>query len=58
MKSRSTPPGVFDADVDNVGLGVTILLGSREHGVLLKSVADTVITPRHDALSTLFDSVF
>jgi len=49
---------VFDADVDNVGLGVTILLGSREHGVLLKSVADTVIAPRHNALSTLFDNVF
>ncbi|SEK72965.1 hypothetical protein SAMN05421666_0309 [Roseovarius nanhaiticus] len=47
-----------DTDVDTVRLGVTIPLGERRSAAPLNSLADSIMTPRHNALSTLFDNVF
>jgi hypothetical protein len=47
-----------DVDVDTVRLGVTIPLGASRSQAPLNSLADSVMTPRHNALSTLFDNVF
>ncbi|WP_138935748.1 hypothetical protein [Roseovarius arcticus] len=50
--------GGSDADVDTVRLGITIPLGVRENGAPLNSLADSIMAPRHNALSTLFDNIF
>lgn len=47
-----------DSDVDTIRLGVTIPIGQRGGGAPLNSLADSIMTPRHNALSTLFDSQY
>ena len=50
--------GGADADVDTVRLGVTIPLGARDSSAPLNSLADSIMAPRHNALSTLVDNIF
>jgi hypothetical protein len=47
-----------DTDVDTVRLGVTIPFGAGSRQAPLNSLADSIMSPRHNALSTLFDNVF
>ncbi|MEA5160504.1 porin [Cereibacter johrii] len=48
----------LDADATTVRLGLSIPLGGRSASVPLGSVADTVLNPRHSALSSTLFSAF
>ncbi|MFX0542390.1 porin [Roseovarius sp. S4756] len=51
--------GAFgDTDVDTVRLGVTIPLGGPSNQTPLNSLSESIMAPRHNALSTLFDNIF
>ncbi len=50
--------GGGDADVDTVRLGVTIPFGARGSNAPLNSLADSIMAPRHNALSTLVDNLY
>ncbi len=50
--------GIGDADVDTVRVGFTMPLGNRAKSAPLNSLADSVMTPRHNAVSTLADNLF
>ncbi|MFD0859558.1 hypothetical protein [Roseovarius aquimarinus] len=47
-----------DADVDTIRLGVTIPLGARASAAPLNSLANGIMSPRRNALSTLYGSSF
>jgi hypothetical protein len=49
----------FDADLDSVRLGVTIPFGARGgSNAPLNSLAESIMTPRHNAISTLYDNAY
>ncbi len=50
--------GGANVDVDTIRLGFTLATGARGTGAPLNSVADSVMRPRHNALSTLYDNIF
>lgn len=50
--------GGADVDVDTIRLGVTIPFGRTGGSAPLNSLADSIMAPRHNAISTLADNVF
>ena len=50
--------GFGDANVDTIRLGFTMPLGNRATSAPLNSLADSIMSPRHNAISTLSDNVF
>ncbi|MFX0545522.1 hypothetical protein ACEWPL_008240 [Roseovarius sp. S1116L3] len=50
--------GFGDADEDTIRLGFTMPLGSRKSSAPLNSLADSIMSPRHNAISTLADNAF
>ena len=50
--------GGLDGDLDTVRLGFNIPLGAREFNVPMNSVADSVMNPRHSAVSSFVLSAF
>lgn len=50
--------GFGDADADTVRLGLTLPFGNRASSAPLNSLADSIMTPRHNAISTLVDNAY
>lgn len=50
--------GGADVDADTVRLGLTIPFGARGSSAPLNSLADSIMAPRHNAVSTLADNLY